>query len=133
MLARIRREWLEKPFAATVPTIMVLTGIVSVLLGDQASKAFSNFGGATLVRVMGAVMFMGGILVIFALTRKDPVLELIGLSACAFGATIYGIGVILGLHTQGLIAGLGYLSIAGAALGCILQITTTHTTAQRAR
>ena len=119
VLRSLGAAWDEKPTAVTLPIIMVSTGCTGLVLGDHASKAFSNFGGATLIRIMGFTMALGGVLVVTSIARSDTVLEAVGLVLAAFGAFIYGAGVILGLGTQGLIA--GQLAL-GAAIGFLGRI-----------
>lgn len=118
-LPAISRAWDTKPTATALPLVMIPTGIVALIFGDGASKAFNNFGGATLIRILGFALALGGVLVVTSITRNDALLEALGFAAASFGAIIYGVGVILGLHTQGLIAGLFALGTAVGFLGRI--------------
>jgi hypothetical protein len=114
--------WLTHPVATTIPFGMIPIGVEALILGDHASKAFGNFGGATLVRVLGVALLLGGLIVVTGIVREDPALEPIGLTFVALGATIYGGGVIAGLGPQGLIAGQLALGIAVGFLGRILRL-----------
>lgn len=113
------QAWSTKPTAVTIPVVMLPIGIAALILGDDASRAFANLGGALLVRMMGAAMVTGSVLVIVSILRDDASVEVIGLAIAALGAAIYGAGVIMGLGTQGIVAGLGYLAITLAFLGRI--------------
>lgn len=119
VLPRWQIAWRTKPIATTMPLAMVIVGILAVVLGDSASRAFDNLGGDIMIRVLGVALMIGGALATTGLVRNDSMVELFGLTLAALGAAIYGVGVILGLQTQGLIAGLGYLAIAVAFLGRI--------------
>lgn len=116
---QLRLAWRTKPTAVTVPLAMIPIGIAAVILGDGASKAFDNLGGGVIIRLMGLVMVAGGFFVIQGILKNSTLHEVIGLTLAALGAAIYGAGVILGLRTQGLVAGLGYLAMALAFLGRI--------------
>lgn len=115
--------WREQPTAVTLPLGMTIIGIAAIILGDNASRAFTELGGGSMIRVMGAAMLVGGILVTTGIIRSDYLLEVIGLALAAFGATVYGIGVILGLGTQGLVTGPENLLIAVAFFGRIALIS----------
>jgi hypothetical protein len=111
--------WRSKPTAITLPLFMIITGIVAIVLGDQASKAFFDLGGSTLARVMGVCMLLGGLAVGVGIMRDDQALEPLGLTLTALGAMIYGCLVVLGLGTQGLITGIDHIAIAIGFLGRI--------------
>ncbi|MGH3429982.1 MAG: hypothetical protein ACRDQZ_20835 [Mycobacteriales bacterium] len=115
--------WREQPTAVTLPLGMTLIGLAAVALGDNASRAFTELGGGAMIRVMGAAMLVGGLLVATGIIRNDYLFEVIGLALAAFGATVYGIGVVLGLGTQGLITGPENLLIAIAFFGRIALIS----------
>lgn len=114
--------WLTQPIATTLLFVMISTGSEALILGDHASKAFGNFGGATLVRVLGVALLLGGLIVLGGIVREDPALEPIGLTFVALGTAIYGGGVIAGLGPQGLIAGQLALGITIGALGRIWRL-----------
>jgi hypothetical protein len=102
---------------------MTLIGLDAIILGDNASRAFTELGGGSMIRVMGAAMFIGGLLVAAGIARADYLFEVIGLALAAFGSTVYGLGVMLGLGTQGLVTGPENLLIAVAFLGRIALIS----------
>src|SRR5690349_13734019 len=97
--------WREQPTAVTLPLGMILIGLAAVIL------------------VMGLAMLAGGLLVAVSIVRSDYLLEVMGLALAAFGATVYGIGVILGLGLNGLVTGPENLLIALAFFGRIALIS----------
>lgn len=102
---RLWASWQVKPAATTLPVGMILLGADALILGDRASKAFTNLGGATLIRVLGFLMLLGGAVVLAGIMRADAVLEPLGLMPSTLGCAMYGAGVIMGLGWQGSIAG----------------------------
>jgi hypothetical protein len=118
-LVRLWCAWIEEPTVTTLPLVMIPIGVEALILGGHASKAFDNLGGAFLVRGLGAALLVGGLVVVAGIIRRDPALEPIGLAIAAVGATLYGGGVMLGLGSQGLIAGQFALGVAIGFLGRI--------------
>jgi hypothetical protein len=117
-----RRVWasvVTNPTATTLPVTLIPAGFIAVVMGSHASKAFDNFGGSVLVRVLGAAMLLGGATVLTGILRNDSALEPIGLTFVALGLGIYGSGAIFGLGAQGLIAG---LIAIGAGVGFLIRI-----------
>lgn len=124
--------WRQQPTAVTLPLGMILIGLLAVILGENASRAFTELGGAAMIRVMGLAMLAGGSLVAVSIIRSDYLLEVMGLALAAFGAVIYGVGVILGLGVQGLVTGPENLIIALAFFGRIALISRRARLAARA-
>jgi hypothetical protein len=120
---KIYHAWREQPTAVTLPLGMIFLGLGAMILGDHVSRAFTEIGGGAMIRVMGAAMFAGGLLVAISIIRDDIFLEVMGLALTAFGATFFGIGVILGLGVQGFVAGGENLLIALAFFGRIAMIS----------
>lgn len=115
--------WRTQPTAVTLPLGMTVIGLAAIILGDDASRAFTELGGGAMIRVMGAAMLAGGLLVAVSIVRNDVLLEVIGLALAAFGATVYGIGVMLGLGLNGLVTGPENVLIALAFFGRIALIS----------
>lgn len=115
--------WREQPTAVTLPLGMTVIGLAAIVLGETASRAFVELGGSAMIRVMGAAMLVGGLLVAVSIICSDYLLEVIGLALAAFGATVYGTGVILGLGLNGLVTGPENLLIALAFFGRIALIS----------
>jgi hypothetical protein len=108
--------------ATGLPVTLIPTGLIAVILGSHASKAFDNIGGAFLVRFLGAVMLIGGTTIVTGIIRTDPAYEPIGLTFVSLGLGIYGTGVIIGLGTQGLIAGMIAIGAGLGFLGRVLRL-----------
>ena len=115
--------WRTQPTAVTLPLGMILIGLLAVILGENVSRAFTELGGAAMIRVMGLAMLTGGLLVAVSIIRSDYLLEVIGLALAAFGAIVYGVGVVMGLGTQGLVTGPENILIALAFFGRIALIS----------
>jgi tetrahydromethanopterin S-methyltransferase subunit C len=111
--------WRQQPTAVTLPLVLIPVGLLGIILGDDASRAFANFGGGTLIRILGLAMLACGILVVTSIILDDATFEVMGLALGVFGTIVYGVGVILGLGTQGLITGPENIGIAVAFLGRI--------------
>lgn len=109
--------------AVTLPLGMILIGLVTVVLGESVSRAFVELGGSAMIRVMGAAMLTGGLLVAASIIRNDFLLEVIGLALAAFGCTVYGIGVLFGLGLNGLVTGPENLLLALGFFGRIAKIS----------
>jgi hypothetical protein len=118
-LVRLWCAWIEEPTVTTLPLVMIPIGVEALILGGHASKAFDNLGGELLVRCLGAALLLGGLVVVAGIIRRDPALEPIGLAIATVGAVLYGGGVMLGLGSQGLIAGQFALGVAIGFLGRI--------------
>lgn len=127
----VYRAWQDKPTAVTLPLGMVLIGANAMILGDRASRAFTDLGGSTIIRLAGLAMFACGVLVASGIALSDATYEVIGLALGVFGSAIYGAGVILGLGTQGLITGPENLLIALAFLGRIALLLRRARSAAR--
>lgn len=86
-----------------------------------------------MIRVMGVFMVVGGFLILSSIVKTDFAREVLGLALSALGAAIYGGGVVLGLHAQGLVAGIGYTGITFTLLGRIYFLIQATRTDQRQR
>jgi hypothetical protein len=109
---RLARAWTEKPTAITLPVGMVLLGLYAIIRGEHVSRAFTNLGGGTIIRCVGIVMLIGGLLVVASIYSNDLSYEALGLMFSAAGAGLFGLGVLLGLGEQGVMAGGGFILIA---------------------
>jgi hypothetical protein len=120
-------EWQIRPMATSMTIASVVTGICALVLGPHASRAFTIIVGgrhgvdALIARGMGAFLAIGGLLVVAGVVRYGSFIELLGLGCMSAGAFIYGVGVLIGLGINGLIAGLFALGLSlGAALRVVL-------------
>ncbi|MGH3985756.1 MAG: hypothetical protein ACRDTZ_00355 [Pseudonocardiaceae bacterium] len=111
--------WNTRPTIVTIPLGLIPLGIAAIIIGENASRAFTNLGGGTLVRVLGLAMVVGGVLFAVSVALDDAMYEAMGLSVTTLGVSIYGCGVVFGLGEQGMLAGGGYVLIAIGFLGRI--------------
>jgi hypothetical protein len=117
-LQRLHRAWKAKPLAITLVFALVPVGVIVLVFGDSADWAFATIGGGgIIIRYMGILMILGGAFVAYSVIRKDAFYEVLGLTFAALGTAVYGVGILLGFGAEGLIAGLGYLSMTLAFLG----------------
>jgi hypothetical protein len=128
---RLYLAWKKAQTPVVLPLALTCVGVVSLVLGDHASKAFSNIGGSVIIRVMGAAMVIGGALILSSIINYSALREVVGLALAAFGAAIYGGGVVLGLAEQGLVSGIGYTGITLTLLGRLGFILRAAKTADR--
>lgn len=123
--------------AAQTPVVLSLSlaavGIVTLVLGDGASRAFADIGGATILRIMGGILIIGSGLVMSSIISNSSLREVLGLSFLALGAAIYGGGAIIGLHSQGLVSGIGYAGIALTLLSRVFFVLHSATAQARGR
>jgi len=94
-----------------LPATLVVVGGCALVLGSGVSKAFTTLGGNVTPRIMGVLLVVGGLLTVSSIVRASPLREVLGLTLAVFGAAIYAAAVIIGLGTQGLVAGVGYTGI----------------------
>jgi hypothetical protein len=116
--------WIDRQAGLVIPLILTPVGLVSLILGDNVSKAFANVGGDSIVRILGAAMVVGGIIALWGVWRNDPLFEVIGLLFIASGCSIYVVGDLLGLHLLGLLAAAGHLCVILTLVGRVYQINT---------
>jgi hypothetical protein len=119
---RLYVAWEATQTAITIPLVLLPAGVIALILGENASRAFLNIGGDLVIRILGALMVIGGLLVLTGTLRGNALVEVLGLSVAALGAAMYGGGVIIGLGTFGLLAGIGYFGITLALLGRVFLI-----------
>jgi hypothetical protein len=95
-------------------------GLFALIFGIRASRAFVEIGGGgSLVRLLGLLLFAGGVLVFGGITRWGLLIHMIGELFTAAGAVIYGAGAVIGLGWNGVVAG----SFAfGLAIGSLLHV-----------
>jgi hypothetical protein len=101
---------------------LFIVGVLALALGSGASKAFSDLGGSTILRVMGGLLVAGAVLVTSSVISSNALREVLGLVLMALGSSIYSGGALLGLGSQGLISGIGYAGIAVTLLSRVLFI-----------
>jgi hypothetical protein len=115
-----------------LPLALTCVGIVALVLGEGASKAFANLGGSVVIRIMGVAMIAGGCLIVSSLVKYNALREVSGLALAAFGAAVYGGGAVLGLHSQGLVSGIGYAGITVTLLARMVFVVQAARVLDRA-
>ncbi len=97
---------------------MAAPGIYALILGAGSSQAFTNLvgirGAQLIAHSLGTALLFGAILGLIGLAKDDRFIELMGLVLIIAGASMYTIGVVLGLGAKGGMAALGYAVIAVA-------------------
>lgn len=126
-------EFLIRPMATAMTSAATFVGVCALILGEGASRAFTIIGGgphggALIIHVMGALMAGGGVLTLVGVLRPLAIAELLGLGLVSAGALIYGAGVLIGLGTNGLVA--GGLSL-GLSVGAALRVVLLAAEARR--
>lgn len=121
------------PYTLAFGLILPLPGILAVIFGDDVSRALSNLVADDLSRGMGGALLLGGLLVLFGVLRREPLVEVSGLVITAVGCAIYGLGVVLGLGLAGMVAGPGFLAIALGTAFRVMNFTAVTRTAHRPR
>jgi hypothetical protein len=122
----LRLAVLNRPWSMVMTITAVPVGVAALLLGEDASRAFTIIGGggfasALIPHLIGALLLFGGFLALAGVARHGHFWEALGLSCIAAGSLIYGFGVLVGLGLNGLIAGgLGIGNGVGAGLRAVL-------------
>ncbi len=118
---RITEALQLRAMATTVSLGMIPTGVMALALGEGSSRAFTIIpGGSLIAHLFGALLALGGALVLLAILRSETFIEVVGLACIASGAALYAGGVYIGLGANGLIAG----TLSGfIALGAFNRVT----------
>ena len=120
-----------RSMATIIPAALIPVGIIGLAMGESSSRAFSELeAGPVLAHGFGALLAIGGALVVLGLGRSDAFVESIGLTLLSGGAFTYAVGVLLGLGWQGAIAGGLALSISAGALGRVFALADTGKAAE---
>lgn len=130
MLTRVRRAlsmfgtnlcraWGERPIGVTITVGVIYLGVHAAIRGENVSKAFDTIGGGFSVRLMGALLILGGVMCAISIYQDDAFQEVLGLGFTLVGTLIYVIGAYWGLGEQGSMSGGMYLLVT---LGCIGRI-----------
>jgi hypothetical protein len=117
------------PSSTWTSLMMTSTGITALVLGEGASKAFTNLGGATMIRLMGAFLLVGGVMLFYGTWKDDEFWRAVSCIFTGLGTAIYCMGVVLGLHNQGLVS--GQLSLCLAGLFAIHLLTVLRATRKK--
>ena len=121
-----RAIWIELRIRPTVTSMLfasIFVGVCAMILGEGASRAFTDLGGenggALIAHVMGGALFLGGLAALAGIARLGSLVELLGLGLVSGGAFVYAAAVLLALGPNGLIAG-GLA--AGLSMGTAMRV-----------
>jgi hypothetical protein len=101
-------------------------GILAMIYGRASAAAFAEFTTDLGVRMMGADMIIGGLLISWSYWRYDAFKETLGLTMAALGTAIYSISVFISLGISGLITGTGFAGLALVFLSRIYFIVLAY-------
>jgi hypothetical protein len=116
-LAAVVAQSRATPFAANLSLVSIPIGLVALLLGPSVSSAFTLvYHRPELIYVWGIVLLLGGANVAHGIIARVPSRERGGLYVLAVAWGFYGVSVLIGLRTGGLVAGPLALTLALSAL-----------------
>src|SRR5258708_4896323 len=102
---------------------MVPIGAATIVLGDQASRAFTLIpGGGLIAHILGGLLALGGAVSVAGTLKMGSFTELLGQVFIAAGTFLYAGGVVIGLGLNGIIAGGAYLAIAIGSVGRVILL-----------
>jgi hypothetical protein len=106
-------HWLTRTQTLYIlPSTLFLAGLSALVFGHRAAKSFDYVGGDITIRVLGAELVISTVAIFYSFIVHDAVCETFGSLAAAVGAAFYGLALIIGLGTQGLVSGIGYCGIS---------------------
>lgn len=118
-LRRLSLARVHRPYTLAIATVVPIPGVLAIIYGDATSQALSNLAAGVVSRVIGVALLVGAVLTLTGIARGRSLIEATGLLTIAFGAGVYGLGVLLGLGLGGTIAGPFALAIA---IGSVLRV-----------
>jgi hypothetical protein len=122
------------PTIAAVPVVMLPVGIITLVMGAGASRAFTLMpGGGMYGHLVGFLLAAGSILNLTGMLRSLHLVEAIGAGLVSAGAFLYAFGVVLGLGWNGIIAGGGFLAIAIGGAGRVAVLAHRANEVKRRR
>ena len=107
-----------QPFQAITGLICVPVGMAAIVIGQRVSLSISLLLYPGLVRAWGAVLLIGGAMMISGLVFQSSYIERVGLGLLGPAFVLYGVTVYAALGIGGIVA--GSLSCA-AALACFIK------------
>ena len=114
----LKASFRTRPGTTFLTAGAAVPGIYALILGAGASQAFTNLvgirGAQVIVHSLGTALLFGAILGLIGLAKDDRFIELMGLVLIIAGASMYSIGVVLGLGAKGGMAALFAANIAVA-------------------
>jgi hypothetical protein len=114
-------RWLTRTQTLFIlPSTLLLAGLAALVFGHNAAKSFDYVGGDLTIRALGAELVISTVVILYSFIAHDAVWETFGSLGAAVGAAFYGLALIIGLGTQGLVSGIGYCGIAVVMLSRLL-------------
>jgi hypothetical protein len=124
-------HWLTRTQTLFIlPSTLFLAGLSALVFGRNAAKSFEYVGGDLTIRALGAELVISAAVIIYGFITHDAVWEAFGSLAVALGALFYGLAIMIGLGTQGLVSGIGYIGISVVMLSRVLFMTQ-HSSSQQ--
>ena len=102
---RLVESWKHRPYVTGFAVGLIPVGVLAILLGDKVSAALGNLAANTISRGMGFALFTGGLITLLGITSHRALTLTVGMGVMAFGLSLYGVGVVLGLGLAGMVAG----------------------------
>jgi hypothetical protein len=116
-LAILRGRNRAEPFAVNLSMVSVPVGLLSVVVGPEVSRAYTIvYHTPELIYVWGVFLLLGGLNVAYGIVRGIPSLERAGQYVLAVAWAFYGVSVVVGLGSGGMVAGPLALAVA---LSCL--------------
>lgn len=123
MVARtLLTAWITRPATVVFPTLMIIPGLGALIFGDRVSKVFTELGGGLSVRVVGATLTLGCLLVTLGITRRDIALEVMGIVSTTVGCALFGCAAFIAQGTLAILPGSLALSSAIAFTGRVRKL-----------
>lgn len=118
LLAAVRAHGRGYPFATNLSLISIPVGVLAVVIGPDISRGFVQVFGdrPETIYGWGAVLLLGGMNVALGIGQRKPSRERAGLYVLALAYSFYGVCVIIGLGTGGLVTGPVFLILAASCV-----------------
>jgi hypothetical protein len=109
----------DKPAEIVTVIASVPIGVVSAVLGVHTSAAmsyvFSEYGAGVVARILGGFWFVGALVALYGMVRKDYSAEIFGVRVLTFAFLIYGLAGVVAALAGGV----------GSALTGLLSLSTS--------
>lgn len=96
-----------RPFATNLSLVSVPIGLLAIVIGTAISAGFTHVWGSVAwpIYAWGVVLLLGGFNVAAGLLTARPARERAGLFVLAMAYAFYGVCVMLGLGSRGMVTG----------------------------
>lgn len=114
-------HWLTRTQTLFIlPSTLLLAGLSALVFGRHAAKSFDYVGGDLTIRALGAELVVSAAVILYGFVTHDAICETFGSLGTALGAMFYGLAIMIGLGTQGLVSGIGYIGISVVMMSRVL-------------